>query len=320
VDELDEDDSSITRTDGILVVDGRAMQLFAGGPNGSRHYAKVINAYADALPDTIALYSLIVPTAQTFYLPESYADKVRHEPPNIDATYAMFDPSVQTIDVVAALAKHTSEYIYFRTDHHWTGLGAYHAYAAFCKVAGHKPLALDSMKKKSISSYRGSLYSHTRDDKLHGKPDEVEYWIPPVEVSVGRYLDAAQKSPYDGTLLRSESNGYGVFLGGDHALMVVKTNNKTGRRALLVKNSYGNPFAVYLVAHYDEVVIVDYRKYDGSVLDLVDDHGISDVIILNGAITANARFHIDRLEFVLNAGEKVSKRKPKPADEDAKPE
>ena len=305
--ELDENDADadVSRSEGILVVDGRAMQLFAGGPKGSRKYAAVINEYAEALRDKVSIYVLIVPTAQTFYLPESYAGRVRHEPPNIAATYAMLDSSVKTVDVVAALADHASEYIYFRTDHHWTGLGAYHAYAGFCEQAGFEAVALDSMEMGTIAPYRGSLYRYTHDEKLRGRPDQVEYWIPPVAAEVVRVTREGRRTLVsEGALLRTQSKGYGVFLGGDQPLLVARTGNHTGRRALLVKNSYGNPFAVYLVSHFDEVVIVDYRKFDASVLALIEDYQITDLIFLNGAITANARFHIARLARIMKGPKK----------------
>ncbi|NJK32998.1 MAG: hypothetical protein HC927_11630 [Deltaproteobacteria bacterium] len=309
LDDADEP-GEIVKTEGILVHEGRAMQLFSGGPKGSRRYAKVINQYAEALGDEVRIYSLIVPTAQTYYLPEAYEGRVRHEPPNIAATYALMDPSVTTVDVVGALAPHVDEYIYFRTDHHWTGLGAYYAYAAFCQAAGFEPVALAAMDKRRIERFRGSLYRYTRDAKLRQAPDQVEYWVPEVEVEVERYLGSEQKKPYAGELLREQSSGYGVFLGGDHPLLIARTDRNTGRRALVIKNSYGNAFAVYLVAHFDAVLIVDYRKFEGSVLELIEQHQITDLIIINGAITANAGFHIRRVAYVLNEGKPVRKHKP----------
>ncbi len=314
--ELDEgsaDETETTRSEGILVSDGRAMQLFAGGPKGSRHYAAAINGYAEALRGKLAIYVLILPTAQTFYLPESYTGRIRHEPPNIAATYAMLDPTVKSIDVVGALSAHTDEYIYFRTDHHWTGLGAYYAYAEFSRSAGFDPIALESMEKRVIEPFRGSLYSYTRDEKLRGRPDQVEYWLPPVAAQVERLTSTGKRTAYaEGALLREQSNGYGVFLGGDHPLLVARTANQSGRRALLVKNSYGNPFAVYLVSHFDEVVIVDYRKFDASLLELIEDHQITDLIFINGAITANAKTHIARLAKIMK-GPKRKRGAQKPA-------
>src|SRR5690606_23630338 len=134
-----------------------------------------------------------------------YQGRVRHEPPNISATSAMLDPSVVAVDVVSALTGHQHEYIYFRTDHHWTALGAYYAYLAFCQVAGFSPIPLDAMEHGTITPFRGSLYRYTRDQKLHRQPDYVEYWVPPGEIEVAR---GGKAKPKPDNYIRRESKGY----------------------------------------------------------------------------------------------------------------
>lgn len=288
----------VVKVDGILVADGRAMQLFTGSPNGARHYARVVNQYADRLKGKVDIYSLIVPTAQTFYLPESWVGKVREEPANISATYKLLDRSIHTVDVVGSLRGHEAENIYFRTDHHWTGLAAYYAYTEFCKVAGLRPIKLDPANKRTISPYRGSLYRYAKATKQHGA-DLLEYWLPTANVKVERLSSDGKKSS-SGVLLKQSSKGYGVFLGGDSPLLIAHSSSSSGRRALLIKNSYGNPFAVYLAEHFETLVIVDYRKFEGSVLDLIDQHAITDLIFINGAITANAKSHVGQIEGLLD--------------------
>jgi hypothetical protein len=298
------DPTSAHKEGGILIVDGRALQLFTGGPRGARAYASILNDYEAALRDRVRVYSIIVPTAQTFYLPQKYAHFSRPEPPNIRATYDLMAPGVLTIDAHAALKPHAREYIYFRTDHHWTALGAYYAYIAFCQAAGLEPIALDAMERRRKDNFRGSLYRLTRDSALGAAPDHVDYWLPPVDVRVTRYTPDMQRVAIQGPLIRERGAGYGVFLGGDFPLIVAKTDVNPGRRALLIKNSYGNPFAVYLAAHFERLLIVDYRYFNGSVLDLIRDHEVTDLIVLNGAITANARFHAARIGWVMDAGKR----------------
>lgn len=284
---------------GILVTEGRAMQLFHGGPGGSPSYARAINAYAEALAGEARVFVLLVPTAQTFYLPEDFARRSKSELPNIRATAAMFRPEVKAIDLYEALRGHTDEAIFFRSDHHWTGLGAYYAYAAYCRAAGFEPKPLADMERRTGKAFYGSLYRFTRDPTLAESPDPLEYWVPPAKVSVTRYGAAAPNVGVPGQLFFERGSGYGVFLGGDYPLMVVKNEAAPKRRALLVKNSYGNAFAVYLASHYEKVIIVDYRRYQGSVLDLVRAHEVDDVMILNGTITANATYHVARIAWVL---------------------
>lgn len=297
---------------GILVAQGQAMQLFSAGPGGSPAYARAVNRYADTLPEGVNIYVMIVPTAQTFYLPESYAKRAKHEPPNIRATVAMLRPRIKSIDLIAALRAHKNEYIFYRTDHHWTGRGAYYAYAAFARAAGLTPVALDAMERRTLGEFRGSLYRMTRDEALLAAPDTVEYWVPRVSTTTRRYYGESYEYAVPSKLLFEHGYGYGVFLGGDAALMTVKTPLANGRRALLLKNSYGNALSVFLAAHYEELLIVDYRRFRGSIRKLIETHEVDDLIILNGAITANAPHHIGRVAFVLDG------RKPNEAAE-AKP-
>lgn len=286
---------------GIIVSEGRAMQIFTAGKDGSPAYARMIKTYADALAGMgVKTYVVIVPTAQAFYLPDFYRRHADAEPANIRATVALLPASVTAVDAFAALDAHQDEYIYFRSDHHWTGRGAYYAYEALCKAMGLTPNKLEAMERRQTRAFHGPLYKFTRDLMLEEKPDHAEYWLPPVATTTTRYSNSAPDTANPGKLLVERGSGYGVFLGGDAPLMVVKTAENPGRRALLLKNSYGNAFAVFLAAHFEELLIVDYRHYRGRLLDLIDQHKITDLVILNGSITANANLHINRLAEVLD--------------------
>ena len=98
------------------------------------------------------------------------------------------------------------------------------------------------------------------------------------------------------------SFGYVVYLGGDFPIMQVDTEINNGRKILAIKNSYGNPFVTYLVANYEQVFIVDYRYYEGSLYELILDNGITDVIILTAVMSANHPWHISRTRKVLYGG------------------
>ncbi len=286
---------------GLIVSEGRAMQIFTAGPDGAPGYARTINYYADTLADKgVNLYVLIVPTAQAFYMPEKFSRHAENEPANIRATQALLRSGVTAVDVYSALKEHSDEYIYFRTDHHWTGRGAYYAYDAFCKAAGLTATPMADMERRTLKAFHGPLYKFTRDATLAASPDTVEYWVPKVATTTTRYNASAPDDPVPGKLLAERGVGYGVFLGGDAPLMVVKTAENPGRRALLLKNSYGNAFSVFLAQHFEETLIVDYRHFRGRLLDLIEKHKITDLVILNGAITANASAHVARIGWVLD--------------------
>jgi hypothetical protein len=97
----------------------------------------------------------------------------------------------------------------------------------------------------------------------------------------------------------SGPNSYGVFLGGDIPLLRVDTEVKNGRKVLFIKNSFGNAFAPYLVSHYEEVYIIDYRYFNGSIKELIAKNGITDLVFLTPTFSANTQWHINKLTGIL---------------------
>ena len=158
----------------VFIYQGRAMSMFGGSQAMGKYYADVINAYAEALPD-VKVYDIIVPTSIEFYLPERYQDISAPEKPNIDYIYSQMSDAVTTVDAYSEIAQHTDEYIYFRTDHHWTVTGAYYAYVAFCEAAGFTPTPYDSFEWNRKEPFYGTLYSQTQDSTLYANPDYVDY-------------------------------------------------------------------------------------------------------------------------------------------------
>ena len=158
---------------------------------------------------------------------------------------------------------------------------------------------MQRMRKGTQKRWLGSLYWITRDDRLRKTPDQVEYFVPPVEVQTSIYPSNGRGKPRSGSLFREGNTGFGVFLGGDHAMIVARTPLTNGRRAVVVKNSQGNPFAVLLVSHFEEVVVIDYRYFDGSLLDLIRERKITDVILFNGVFSANGPYHTWRMRHIL---------------------
>jgi hypothetical protein len=192
--------------------------------------------------------------------------------------------------------------VYFKTDHHWTGLGAYYAYVAFCNKAGLTALSLSQMTQKMKSPYLGSLYWDTRDERLKENADSVYYWKIPNAFKAFMYTKGAQTKARPGSLYAehaSGANSYGVFLGGDYPMVRIDSDVKNGRKVVIVKNSYGNPFSTYFPAHFEQTFIVDYRYYDFNLLDLIEKNGITDVVFINGVFSANTSWHLHMMERLM---------------------
>ncbi|MDQ3109228.1 MAG: DHHW family protein [Bacteroidota bacterium] len=303
---------------GVVIYDGRAMELFGGNNNMAKLYAAMVNKYQEELNGKATIYVAAVPSSIAFYPPSEYRKMAASEKNNIDQIYSNLSPGIRAVNAYDEIAAHRSQYIYFGTDHHWTGLGAYYAYVAFCKSAALTPIALDAMTHKVKKKYYGSLYFLTHDERLRENPDSVEYWMVPGKHTTLRYGTSLGKGMAGSLYAQGASGGnsYGVFLGGDNPLMRIDNDIKNGRKCVIVKNSYGNPFATYFTANYETVFVVDYRYYNGSLLNLINDNQINDVIFINGVFSANTSWHIKMMTKIMKGS---GTNKPKPPKSDSIP-
>ncbi len=179
-----------------------------------------------------------------------------------------------------ALSKHQNEYIYYKSDHHWTSLGAYYAYLAYVKSIGLSPVDIKSLKKDNkTDSFLGSDY-----DKLQINTPADSIWIYDnnnLKVTVDYNGEEKNtKSLYVNKYL-GEKDKYAYFLGGNYKKINIKTNANTGRKLLLVKDSFSNSIVPFLCNNFDEIVMVDLRYADDSVWTVMsDEENITDVLVL----------------------------------------
>ncbi|MEY4572628.1 MAG: hypothetical protein RLZ10_1871 [Bacteroidota bacterium] len=270
---------------GLLIIEGRAFQVFGGSKSSVKSYVDVVNEYRKLLPSNVRIFNCIVPTGSSFIFNEEYNYLRNREFQNIDDAYSMNENGVINVRAKEALVNHENEYIYFASDHHWTGLGAYYAYSAYCEAAGLNAMPLSKMTKKIKSNFLGSLYNLTKDNSL--RTDSVEYFVSPINTE-GRVLNENAKG----------TNSYCVFLGGDFPYVKIKTSIKNGQSVVLIKNSFGNPFATFLVNNYETVHVVDYRYYNKGLLNLIKDESINDVIFFHNVFSANTLSHSQRQRII----------------------
>ena len=129
---LPDDGATGEKKKGVFVFKNRAFEMFGGGEAMGKSYADVINSYNRLLKPGIQVYNLIIPVALEFELTEKYAKYQKPNRPAIENIYNSEDPEIKKVWAIDEIRKHRTEYIYFNTDHHWTSLGAYYAYKAFC--------------------------------------------------------------------------------------------------------------------------------------------------------------------------------------------
>ena len=192
--------------------------------------------------------------------------------------------NVYCVDTFTPLVAHNSEYIYFRTDHHWTALGAWYAYEEWAKTAGFEPVTLDKYEEIMQEPFYGSLYYKVHQSSAL-TPDQVYAYVPPGDVHLyiqQDHNDSLTNRGYEQTLITNihGTDKYMCFLTGDFPLCTFINNDITdGSACLLIKDSNGNPFGYYLTQHYQYVYVMDYRKYvHRSLTDFADYYDVDDVI------------------------------------------
>lgn len=287
---------------GVLLHEGQALFMFQGTDRGAQGYANAVNTWVELVAKTrpgMTSTVVVTPTSSHFYLPSAARARTTSEPKNLAAMRAALLPEVRFADVVAEMEGHQNEALFFKSDHHWTGLGAYYAYRAWARSNGVTPLALSAFSKRSVPGIAGSFWSLTQAPELRNADKESYYYVPTTVTFDGtQYAGPEQKTPMPQPFFAEKSRGYIVFLGGDIPLLVSNTSAGTGRTALVVKNSYGNAFAPYLLPHFDRVVVLDYRYVFRNIQDIVDTFGVTDLVFVNATITANSGAHQERMRQV----------------------
>ncbi len=271
----------------IYVNNNKGYEIFYYNQGGSVKYASVINTVQAKFPD-VNVYDILVPNSFGVELDPSLQEELGsgNMPDAFNYIFSLMDPTIHRISVFDTMVEHKDEYIYFNTDHHWTGLGAYYAYRDFCKEKGLTPHELSDYEYVDFSGFYGTFYFATnRSEDLKVNPDHVEAWIPiGTNETIITDEEGKQISAHVINDMTEANAGrkYNCFLNGDNPFTEIHNPNVTdGSSCVVVKESYGNAFVPYLVDHYSDIYVVDYRYYKDNLGHLISDKGIQDVIFIN---------------------------------------
>ena len=240
---------------------------------------EAINAFARQHRD-ISCRMMLAPTSAsilTRYLPKNAP--VENQLEDMELYRQGLDPAVQYIDVAAILQKHSEEYIYYKTDHHWTSLGAYYAFTESAGVLGIGNPATDYTTYTLTESFQGTLASKSGS---YDAQDSIDIYVPKSDVQYYvSYPDTQEKvcSLYRSDCLRNKDQ-YTVFFGGNHPILEIRTTANNDRSLLVFKDSYANCFMQFLTPYFENIIMVDPRYYYDSLEAVLNSYGITDVLYL----------------------------------------
>lgn len=194
---------------------------------------------------------------------------------------------VEPVDFLTALRDHagerTWEGIFYRTDHHWTTLGAYYGYAALMEALGRgeEVLEPEEIKKWDLpvsNGFQGTLYSQSGVHWL--KPDSIEFWVEESGLTVTSWRDGTPKEAglYDDDYL-GEKDKYSAFLGGNQPLCVINNTQGTGK-LLVIRDSYSDSLAPFLALHFEEVHLLDPRYYRYAASKYAAENGMDAIAVV----------------------------------------
>ena len=301
IDTPDESDASYAGS--VVVVGDRAMEIPTRLDDIITSYAAAVGNLAKALGPDVRTISLVTPNGGEFYSPESLHTGEHSQKDMIDFCYSRMDSGIVTVDAYAKLRAHTDEYIYFRTDHHWTQLGAYYAYTAFCEAAGFDAVPLEQFQTGRYDTFLGSMYTFTKgyqqSDVLKQHPDYLDYYLPIADTHARYYADGSLENGTPVSVVytqldESVSNKYLCFIGGDTPVCIVESDVQ-GPTCIVLKESYGNAFVPFLTSHYGRIIVIDPREFNQEgkpTLDLAAfaaDQGVDDLIVINYPYMINSK-------------------------------
>lgn len=265
------------------------------------------------VPNSYAILEDEVPTGFPGVDQQAYTQQIYR-------TLSEVDDQLEIVDFSDALSQHKDEYIYYRTDHHWTTLGAYYAYVAYCEQKGLTPVSLEELKENKVEDFYGTFYSKA---KRPSQPADTITWYD-VDVDEFAFVANLQQDKQlaqlgevvqeDGLeLLRVDGmmdqrkfevrDKYAAFMWGNSGYVKIKSNHNLNHqegktsRLLLFKDSYANSMIPYLTYNYDEIIVVDLRYMAKSTKELMQEEFDDIFVMYNFSTYVSGASDLAKLKF-----------------------
>lgn len=295
-------------SDGVFSNGSAAYTLYYFNKQASDDYAQVVNDAAKLLDGKAQVYSILIPTNAGVMLSDedlAYLGQPSQQQA-IDYFYGQMSKRVKTVPTFETLREHNDEYLFYRTDFHWTQLGAYYVYKNFCEVKGIEPAPFFEWQELVFDNYVGEYQTMT--DTTNFVPDsvsaripqgtnEVEYWKNDYP---GRGEGAKAEVVTDLTDAPEGADKYNCFIGGNQPLTHINNPAVTdGSSCLIIKDSFGNPLVSTMVDNYQDIYCVDFRYTHQKLVDFVEEYDIQDVIFENTIMFAGTTSCRDLLANIV---------------------
>ena len=255
--------------------------------SSAKYYAQTMAYYKSLFGKDVRVNVIMTPVSSMVIDNPSVQARISDQGEIQDKVAALMDKSVNFVDVYSEMYAHRDEYLFFKSDHHWTQLGAYYAYRAFAESLDMVPTELKDLNYSVINdSYSGSMYTFTKDSRVKNFKDTIESWTTKKKMTMTVTTSYGGINTYD-SCITPYGNNYVSFIAGDNPYTVINVpENPQDKNILVLKDSFGNAFVPYLCEHYGNIIVVDVRYTDMNVYEHLKDYGLTDIVFVNNVQAA----------------------------------
>ena len=260
-----------------------------------------LNKNINTIKDFVSKYNnsfnlMIIPESFSIYeelLP--YGVNLVDEKAYISSIYDEFkdNENVQSIDIINSLNENKDSYIYYKTDHHWTSYGAYLAYIEYCNLNNLSSISIDDLNESSVHNFYGTYFSKSK--KFDAMADTINYYN--IE-NIITYIDGKEVENINDDSKWESSDKYSAFLRGNNAVTLIKNNKvENDSKVLIIKDSYANSFAQFIINNYNETYIVDLRSFPTNFNEFFESRKFDNVLIMYSLKNLSEDLNISKLKY-----------------------
>ncbi len=243
-----------------------------------------VPVYFTISPNSVSVLSDNLPEFAVNYSQEKY----------ISEFYKGLSSDITTINISDVLKEHSDDYIFYKTDHHWTTYGAYLAFNEIISALGHTPISEDDVVKTVVSEdFKGTFYSKGNfvvDSDIISRYDIKN--SPEIKVTLDDGTVCA--SLYDESYLEKKDK-YGYFSHGNPAHLKVETTVENGKTLVIVKDSYMHCMLPFFTLCYSEIHMLDPRYIKTNLTEYIIALDPDEILILYNAKTLSDDVNFTRL-------------------------
>ena len=274
---------------GLFLHGGAVYTVTGYNEYHAKNYVQTALYYKKLFGDDVRVSVVVAPVSSMVIDNPTLKAQISDQKVILDKMAALADPAVNFVDTHTLMYEHRKEYLFFKSDHHWTARGAYYAYASFAESVGFDATPLEQFEYAILSeTYNGSMYTYTQRPEVKNYLDTVEAFYPTKAHTMTITDVYGRVHNFNSSIVAGHRN-YLSFISGDHPFTVINVpENPQDRNIIVFKDSFGNAFVPFLCEHYGNIFVIDTRHTSMNVYEYFKDYDITDIVFVNNIQAANS--------------------------------